>query len=135
MSYIFFKYDSSWLYNQRVWMGIIFWENKVVCPLFFESDESESMPLSHVQLFLTPWTIAHQAPLSMGFSRQEYWMGNHSLLQEIFPTQELNLDLLHCRQILYYLSHKGSPNTIKTIANISKVYVHIYVNVCICVNI
>ena len=28
--------------------------------------------LSRVQLFVTPWTIAHQAPLSMGFSRQEY---------------------------------------------------------------
>ena len=27
--------------------------------------------LSHVQLFVTPWTVAHQAPLSMGFSRQE----------------------------------------------------------------
>ena len=33
------------------------------------------MPVSHVQLFLTPWTVAHQAPLSMGFSRQEYWSG------------------------------------------------------------
>ena len=31
--------------------------------------------LSHVQLFATPWTAAHQAPLSMGFSRQEYWSG------------------------------------------------------------
>ena len=30
---------------------------------------------SHVQLFATPWTIAHQAPLSMGFSRQEYCSG------------------------------------------------------------
>ena len=30
---------------------------------------------SHVQLFATPWTIARQAPLSMGFSRQEYWSG------------------------------------------------------------
>ena len=29
--------------------------------------------LSHVQLFATPWTVAHQAPLSMRFSRQEYW--------------------------------------------------------------
>ena len=28
---------------------------------------------SHVQLFATPWTVAHQAPLSMGFPRQEYW--------------------------------------------------------------
>ena len=31
--------------------------------------------LSHVWFFVTPWTIAHQAPLSMGFSRQEYWNG------------------------------------------------------------
>ena len=30
---------------------------------------------SRVQLFATPWTIACQAPLSMGFSRQEYWRG------------------------------------------------------------
>ena len=29
--------------------------------------------LSHVQLFVTPWTVAHQAPLSMGFSWQVYW--------------------------------------------------------------
>ena len=31
--------------------------------------------LSHDQLFVTPWTVARQAPLSMGFSRQEYWSG------------------------------------------------------------
>ena len=31
--------------------------------------------LSCVQLFVNPWTVAHQAPLSMGFSRQEYWSG------------------------------------------------------------
>ena len=31
--------------------------------------------LSPVQLFETPWTVAHQAPLSLGFSRQEYWSG------------------------------------------------------------
>ena len=31
--------------------------------------------LNHVQLFVTPWTLAHQAPLSMGFPRQEYWSG------------------------------------------------------------
>ena len=29
----------------------------------------------HVQLFATLWTVAHQAPLAMGFSRQEYWSG------------------------------------------------------------
>ena len=31
--------------------------------------------LRHVRLFVTPWTVACQAPLSMGFSRQEYWSG------------------------------------------------------------
>ena len=31
--------------------------------------------LSCVRLFVTPWTVAYQAPLSMGFSRQEYWSG------------------------------------------------------------
>ena len=31
--------------------------------------------LSHIQLLATPWTAAHQAPPSMGFSRQEYWSG------------------------------------------------------------
>ena len=31
--------------------------------------------LSRIQLFATPWTVAHQAPLSMGFSRQGYWSG------------------------------------------------------------
>ena len=31
--------------------------------------------LSHVWLFITPWTVAHQTPLSMGFPRQEHWSG------------------------------------------------------------
>ena len=44
--------------------------------------------LSHVWLFAAPWTALCQAPLSMEFSRQEYWRGvdTHSLLQGIFPT-------------------------------------------------
>ena len=66
--------------------------------------------LSRVRLCATPWTLAHQAPLSMGFSRQEYWRGSHSFLQGIFPIQGLNPGLLHCRQILYHLSHQGSPD-------------------------
>ena len=36
-------------------------------------------------------------------------VGSHSILQEIFPTQGSNLGLLHCRQILYHLSHQGNP--------------------------
>ena len=58
---------------------------------------------------VTPWTVACQAPLSMEFFRQEYCSGSHSLLQGIFPTQGLNPGFLHCRRILYHLSHQGSP--------------------------
>ena len=36
-------------------------------------------------------------------------VGSLSLLQQIFPTQELNWGLLHCRRILYQLSYEGSP--------------------------
>ena len=141
---------------------------------------------SHFQLFVIPWTVAHQALLSIRFSKQEHWnglpcpppgnlpnprietrfvtapalgslplappgkpfspasahahlllscptlcnpkdcnlpgssvhgnfpgkntgLGCHALLPEIFPTQGLNSGLLHCKRILYCLSHQGSP--------------------------
>ena len=54
-------------------------------------------------------TVACQAPLSMEFSNKNSGVGGHSLLKGIFPTQGSNLSLLHCRQILYHLSHQGSP--------------------------
>ena len=41
----------------------------------FHLMEVKVKSLSRVQLFATPWTVAYQAPLSMGFSRQEYWSG------------------------------------------------------------
>ena len=44
----------------------------------------------------TPWTVACQAPLSMGFSRQGYGVGCHFLLQGIFLIQKSNQGLLHC---------------------------------------
>ena len=50
-----------------------------------------------------------QVPLPMGFSRQEYWRGCHFLLQEIFHIQGSNLCPPHWKQILYQLSHQGSP--------------------------
>ena len=64
--------------------------------------------LSRVLLFTTPWTVAFQVPLSMGFSRQESGVGCHFLLQEVFPTQGLIPGLPHCRQMLYRPSHQGS---------------------------
>ena len=48
---------------------------------------AHTLPLSCVWLFATPWTVAHQAPLSMEFSTQEYRAGCHFLLQRIFPSQ------------------------------------------------
>ena len=68
-----------------------------------------SVSCSLAKLFVTLWTIACQAPLSMGLPSQEYW----SRLPfpppvRIFLTQALNPGLLHCRQILYHLSHQGS---------------------------
>ena len=45
----------------------------------------------------------------MEFSRQEYCNELPFLLQGIFPIQRSGLDLLHCRQFLYCLSHQGSP--------------------------
>ena len=48
----------------------------------------------------TPWTVARQAPLSMGFPRQEYWNGLSLPSPGIFQTQGSNPSLLHCRRIL-----------------------------------
>ena len=47
-------------------------------------------------------TVACQAPLSMGFSRQDNGLGCHALLQGALTTQGSNLCLLHCRRILYH---------------------------------
>ena len=50
---------------------------------------------------------------------QNTGVGSVVLLQGIFPTQGLNPGLLHCRQILYQLNHKGSPLTmVTTVKNI-----------------
>ena len=56
--------------------------------------------LSRVRRFVSPWTVAYQAPPSMGFSRQEYWSGLPLLLQGIFPTQGSNPGFPHWRQML-----------------------------------
>ena len=69
--------------------------------------------LSHVQLFVNPWTVAHQTPLSMGFFRQEYWMGLPCPPPRDPPNPGiLKLSLLHLllRQTdSLPLTHLGSP--------------------------
>ena len=63
-------------------------ENPIHCAILLDLSEGQylrdlaaasrwkwSRSVVSVRLFVTPWTAAHQAPLSMGFSRQEYWSG------------------------------------------------------------
>ena len=62
---------------------------------------------------VTIWTVAHQAPLSMGFPRARIleWV-DQFLLQGIFLTQESNSGLLHCRQTLYLRTTKKVQDNI-----------------------
>ena len=55
-----------------------------------------------------PRTVARQAPLFMGFSRQGYWSGLPLPSPGDFPDQRLNLVFLHCRRVLCLLSHQGN---------------------------
>ena len=70
--------------------------------------------LSHfscVRLFAAPWTVAHQAPLSMRFSRQEYWSGLPSSGGSSWPRDQAWVSYVSCtgRQVLYHWHHLGSP--------------------------
>ena len=56
-----------------------------------------------------PWTAAHQAPLSPGFPRQEYWNGTTSSSRRILLTQGSNPGLLHWQVDSLTVSHLGSP--------------------------
>ena len=64
--------------------------------------------LSRVQLFATPWTVAYQVPLLMGFSGQECWSGLPFPSPGDVPDPGIEPSFLHCRQMLYHLSHQGN---------------------------
>ena len=55
--------------------------------------------------------VVHQALLSMGFSRQEYWSGLPFPSPRDPPNPGIDLSLLHCRQILYQLTYRESPSS------------------------
>ena len=65
-----------------------------------------------VRLSATLWTVAHQALLSMGFSRQEYWSGCCALLQGIFPTQGSNPGLPALQEDSWLPEPPGKPKNI-----------------------
>ena len=67
---------------------------------------------SHVRLFVIQWTVARQAPLSIGLSWQEFGSGLPCPPPVDLPHSGMKLHLLHilhCRQILYLWTHWGSP--------------------------
>ena len=87
-------------HNWSNWAGIESW---AVC--------MHAQSLSSVQLFVTAWTAACQAPLSIGLSQQEYWSGLPFPPPEISLTQGSNsylLQLLHWPPNSLPLSHLGS---------------------------
>ena len=79
--------------------------------IFFAAANSmwKCLLLRCVQLFVTPWSVAHQASLSLGFPGKKTGVGCPFILQGIFPTHGYNPGLPHYRQILYCLSHRVSP--------------------------
>ena len=89
--------------KQWVQSNLTFVKLKQVC-------ESRSV----VSDFLRPIDYTHSPWNSLG---QSTGVGSLSLLQEIFPMQGLNPSLHHCRQILYHLSHKGSPRILEQVAH------------------
>ena len=75
--------------------------------VFYESESGSVMSYSlQPHGLYSPWN-------SLG---QNTGVGSLSLLQQIFPTQGSNPGLPHCRQILYQLSHKGSPRILEWVA-------------------
>ena len=80
--------------------------------------------LSHVQVFLTLWTVACQAPLSVGLSRRDYWSGSPFPPPGDLPNpgiEPLNSHLLLGRQILDYWA-AWEPRYHHTHSQIHKVF-------------
>ena len=74
------------------------------------SDHLSSNPRSTVSWYQFPHQENNSLLCPWNSPVKNTGLGCHFLLRGIFPTQRLNLGLLHCRQILYHLSHQGSPN-------------------------
>ena len=85
-------------------MGQCFSHHVLITPAYIGGSRAcHYIALKYImrKLLLQPWTVAHQAPLSMGFPRQKYWSGLHFLLQGIFPFQGSKLHFLQRNWILY----------------------------------
>ena len=106
------KGDQSWVFFGRNDAKA---ETPVLWPPHAKVAKSQTRLSKWTELNWTAnlWTVAHSVPLSLGFSRQEYWSGLPFPSPEVLPDQGLNLQLLcllPCRWIPKLLSHCGSPN-------------------------
>ena len=75
---------------------------------------------SCIRLFVTPWTAAHQAPLSMGFSRQEYWRGLPCPPPGDLPNPGIELEFPASSALQVHslpVSHQGSLHTLSCISS------------------
>ena len=98
-------WQSMWEDNLRH-MNLCIWGFPLLCntPGSLKINHAAAVcSLSSVQIFAAPWTAAHQAPLSMGFSRQDYWSGLPFPSLGDLPDAGIKL-IISCigRQILYH---------------------------------
>ena len=82
--------------------------------------------LSHVQLFVIPWTVACQVPLSIEFSSHQYWSGLLFPILGIFLTQRSNPHLLHWQVNFYYCATWNALKQRQKRQMISLLFTHHY---------
>ena len=83
---------------------------------------------SRVLLFVTPWTVARQALLSMGFSRQEYWSGLSFPSPGDLPHPEIkSTSPALAATVLYHRTTREAQIYRETGIDINTIYIHIYV--------
>ena len=85
-------------------------------PIFTPNPRSEYEWLSESCSVMSDSLRLHGVYSPWNFPDQNTGVGSLCLLQGIFPTQGFNPGLLHCRRILYQLSHKGSPRILEWVA-------------------
>ena len=108
---------NPWLIHVNVWQKPLQYIKKIIIKVVLKftfyrlSRCTYVCALSYVWLFVVPWTVAHQTPLSMGFLSKNTGVGCHFPLQRTFQIQELRLHLLcllHWQADSLPLSHLGS---------------------------
>ena len=104
-----------WPFLYHPWRNVYLWFKQLLRTLVYWMKETKvfservyAQSLSRVQLFAAPRTVAHQDPLSMGFSRQEYWGG---FICTIWTICELYMNYMCHLCVLYelaqYTKHPG----------------------------